>query len=288
MLRVLFNFIMGIGIFAKTFIRPTLEQVLDCVYEQGIKNIQFNMSCAGLAPLPDFIDPVTSKRIFHETERRDIKISAVSGTFNMIHPNKLEREIGLARLNTLATASKEMGASVITLCTGTRDPDNMWRKHPGNREGSAWKDLLACMETALGIAENHNVMLAFEPEQANVVDSAEKGKRLLNEMKSNKLKVVFDAANLFHKDNISHMKQTMENAFHLLNDAIIMAHAKDININKNELRFVAAGEGILDYDTYLKLLHEYRFSGALILHDLGELQVRSSVQFIRQKLELIN
>ena len=185
MLRVLFNFIMGIGIFAKTFIRPTLEQVLDCVYEQGIKNIQFNMSCAGLAPLPDFIDPVTSKRIFHETERRDIKISAVSGTFNMIHPNKLEREIGLARLNTLATASKEMGASVITLCTGTRDPDNMWRKHPGNREGSAWKDLLACMETALGIAENHNVMLAFEPEQANVVDSAEKGKRLLNEMKSN-------------------------------------------------------------------------------------------------------
>jgi sugar phosphate isomerase/epimerase len=52
--------------------------------------------------------------------------------------------------------------------------------------------MLAAMQEALETAEEHGVMLAFEPEISNVVDSAEKGRRLLDEMCSPRLKVVMD------------------------------------------------------------------------------------------------
>ena len=48
--------LMQLGIFAKTFPRPTLEQTLDAVAAHGLTHIQFNMSCMGLATLPDRLD----------------------------------------------------------------------------------------------------------------------------------------------------------------------------------------------------------------------------------------
>lgn len=279
---------MNIGIFAKTFVKPSLEAVLDAVDQHGLTQVQFNMSCAGLSFLPDFIDPVIAKKIYNETHARNIQIAAVSGTFNMIHPNMEERQLGLKRLHTLAAACKDIGTEVITLCTGTRDPDNMWRKHPGNADNSAWRDLLEIMEHALRIAERYQLILAFEPEPANVIDSAAKGRKLLDEMQSGHLKVVMDAANLFQINNIQQMRETMEEAFYLLGNDIIIAHAKDIRIINGDLEVVAAGEGILDYDTYLKLLHACTFEGALILHGLEEQQAEKSVHFLQQKLQSFN
>ncbi len=165
---------MEIGVFAKTFVRPSLEGVLDCVQKHGLTLVQFNVACVELLSLPDVIEPAIAKKIYLETQQRNIRIAAVSGTFNMIHPNVAERKSGLKRLGILAAACKEMGTSVITLCTGTRDPNNMWKKHPENNEEAAWKDLLEIMEQALQIADECEITLAVEPEPANVVDSAKK------------------------------------------------------------------------------------------------------------------
>ena len=40
---------MQLGIFAKTFPRPTLEETLDAVASHGLTHVQFNMSCVGPA-----------------------------------------------------------------------------------------------------------------------------------------------------------------------------------------------------------------------------------------------
>ena len=48
--------LMQLGIFAKTFPRPTLEETLDAVAAHGLTQVQFNMSCMGLATLPDRLD----------------------------------------------------------------------------------------------------------------------------------------------------------------------------------------------------------------------------------------
>src|ERR671921_1729868 len=190
-----------LGIFAETFARLSPEGAFDALASYGLRGTQFNMSVAGLPPMPDEIDPALADRVRDAAADRNIVLVAVSGTFNMIHPDVGVRRDGLCRLGVLAGACERLGTSTVTLCTGTRDPEDMWRRHPDNARPEAWRDLLATMQEALETAEEHGVTLAFEPETGNVVESAEKGRRLLDEMRSPRLKVVMDAANLFDAED---------------------------------------------------------------------------------------
>jgi sugar phosphate isomerase/epimerase len=272
---------MQLGIFAKTFARPSLGETLDAVRAHGIGCTQFNMSCASLPPMPEEIPAELTDRIRGEMERRNLTMAAVSGTFNMIHPDRGKRREGLRRLGVLAEACGRLGTSVITLCTGTRNAEHMWRYHPENDSPGAWRDLLVSMEQAIRVAKEHRVTLAFEPEVNNVVVSAEKGRLLLDEMRSSRLKVVMDGANLFHEGELSYAREVLDTAFELLGEDIVIAHAKDV---KSTGEVVAAGGGELDYDRYLENLRGVGFEGPVILHGLGESEVEGSVAFLRAKL----
>lgn len=273
---------MQIGIFAKTFVRPTLTDTLDAVAAHGIRCVQFNWSCAGLPGMPDRIDPRRAEHVRAATQERNITIAAVSGTFNMIHPDQQQRRDGLRRLRVIAEACHAIGTGVITVCTGTRDPEDMWRRHPDNTTPAAWRDLLATMTRAVRIAEEHHVTLAFEPEVANVVDSAFKGRQLLDQIDAPNLKVVMDGANLFHAGDLPRMREILDEAIDLLGAEIVLAHAKDLS-HDGEAGREAAGTGMLDYHCYLAALRRVGFRGPVILHALTEQQVDRSVAFLREK-----
>lgn len=272
---------MKIGIFARTFMRPTLAATLDAAAQHGIRDVQFNMACAGVPSMPDQIAPALAATIRRELAARGIRMAAVSGTFNMIHPDLGRRRAGMRRLRALAAACRDLGAEVITLSTGTRDPENMWRRHPDNDTPEAWRDLIAALREAVQIAEEHAVTLAFEPEVSNVIDTAAKGRRLLDEIGSPRLRVVMDGANLFHAGDLPRMREILEEAFALLGAEIALAHAKDLS-RDGEAGHEAAGTGLLDYDLYLSLLRRVGYRGPLILHSLTEDQVDACVAFLRR------
>ena len=179
---------MHVGLMEGTIHRETLSESLNAVVEHGIYYLQYHVP-----PSASLID------IRKELDVRQIKIAALSGTYNMIDPDIQKRHAGLHKLRYVAAQCELLGTSVITLCTGSRDPHNMWRAHPDNNTTSAWNDLVESMKKALEIAEKYKVTLAFEPEVSNVIDSALKARRLLDEMQSPYLKVVMDGANIFHK-----------------------------------------------------------------------------------------
>lgn len=274
---------MHIGIMAKTFVRPTLGEVLDAVTSHGLHSVQFNLSCAGLSNMPDRIDPAAADRIREEMNGRAITMAAISGTFNMIDPDLQQRRDGLRRLRELTSACQRLGTSIITLCTGTRDPESMWRRHPDNDSPRAWRDMVVSVSEAVRSAEEYDVTLAFEPEVSNVVDSARKARRLLDEVRSSRLKVVMDGANLFHAGELPRMREILDEAFDLLGADIVLAHAKDLS-HDGEAGHEAAGTGKLDYDHYLSLLRAVGYTGSLILHSLDETQVKECVAFLRGKM----
>jgi sugar phosphate isomerase/epimerase len=275
---------MKIGIFAKTFARDSLAATLDAVRDQGLDCVQFNLACAGLATLPEPLEPSAVQAIRQAMDARGIAMPAISGTFNMCHPDPRERAANLSRLRNLAGACEPLGTRVITMCTGTRDPHDMWRRHPDNDTPEAWNDMTGCMAQALQIAEDCGVTMAFETEVSNVVDSARKGRRLLDEMRSPHLKVVMDGANLFHQGELAHMPAILAEAFDLLGADIVLAHAKDLS-HDGEAGHQAAGTGVLDYDLYLSLLRDSGYDGALILHSLAEDEIGAAVAFLRSKLQ---
>lgn len=276
-----------IGILLGTFRTGSLAARLDAVKANGLDCVQLSMDCAGLPMMPDEISPELAKQIRGEAAARGITLVSVAGTFNMCHPDAEHRQTGLRRLRVIAEACQAMGIKKIHLCSGTRDRTSMWRAHPDNDTPEAWRDMAASMREAADIARQARVILAFEPEVNNVVNSARKARRLMDEIGSPHLKVTFDAANLFPKGQLPRMKEILDEAFALLGKDIVLAHAKDLD-HDGDAGHQAAGQGKLDYDRYVALLHKYRFAGPLLLHSLTEAQAPGCVAFLREKIARLN
>src|SRR3954449_9202104 len=157
---------------ATTFTTGTLEERLDAAKANGLACVQMSMAAAGLPEMPDQIPAELPDKMRRECSARGIVIASMTGTFNMTHPDAEHRRMGLQRLRVLAEVCPRIGTSFIHICTGTRDPNNMWRYHPDNGSTEAWRDMTACVREATDIARQSNLVLAFEPEVRNVVDSA--------------------------------------------------------------------------------------------------------------------
>ncbi|TKB31389.1 MAG: sugar phosphate isomerase/epimerase, partial [Mesorhizobium sp.] len=123
-----------------------------------------------------------------------VALVALSGTYNMAHPDNAVRDDGLRRLKVVIEAAAKLSTPLVTLCTGTRNRDDQWAHHPDNADPSAWADMAREMEKALQFAERHGVDLGIEPEQANIVTSAQDAMELIAEMGSKRLRIVLDPA----------------------------------------------------------------------------------------------
>ncbi|MGO7356275.1 sugar phosphate isomerase/epimerase family protein [Rhizobium ruizarguesonis] len=272
---------MKLGIFAKTFEGTEPLTVFNSVAAAGFTCAQYNMACSGLAPMPEIITEVQAGSVAEAALSSGVEIVAVSGTFNMIHPDPAVREAGLRRLATLAERCASMSTALITLCTGTRDPIDQWKAHADNDTPEAWRDLLDAMGAAIEIAERYDVDLGIEPELANVVNSAEKAYRLIAALKSPRIKIVLDPANLFEVATLDEQRSIVSSAIDLLADRIVMAHAKDRNPDGS---FATAGKGVLDYAHYLGRLKAIGFKGSLVTHGLSAWEAAGAASFLKSSL----
>jgi sugar phosphate isomerase/epimerase len=265
-----------LGIMTRVFQRATLEEVADAVRALDLPAVQLNLLSAGLAPMPERLEPGAARRIGDVFRGRGLEVAALSANFNAIHPDRRVREEGIRRFALLASRSQLLGTSILTMCTGTRDRNNMWRRHPNNRTKSAWQDLLATARQLAKIAGDYGATVAFEPEIANVIDCSEKAERLIEEIGARHFRLLLDGANLLQPGHLPDTRPVLEDAFVRLGPYIVLAHAKDVlppQPASVECRRVAPGHGILDFPFYLHGLAKSGFKGAIVMHDLAENQV---------------
>lgn len=272
---------MQLGIFAKTFDGANPGNVLSAVAAAGFTATQYNMTCSGLAAMPDTVPPDAAHTVAVAAAAAAVDVVAVSGTYNMIHPDPMVRANGHRSLAVLAAAAAGLSTRLITLCTGTRDAMDQWHGHPDNAAPEAWRDLLAAMETAVELADRYDLELGIEPELANVVNSAKKARRLIDEIGSPRLRVVLDPANLFETAPLAGQRDIVSAAVDLLADRIVMGHAKDRTMAG---AFVAAGDGVLDYPHYLSCLKRVGFDGPLVTHGLAATEAAGVAKFLRRAL----
>ena len=257
---------MRLGIFAKTFPGTEAATVLRAVGEAGYSCTQFNMACVGLPPMPDEIPGGVLDAIGAAASAAGVELSALSATYNMIHPDRAARDDGMRRLRVIVDAARALRIPLVTLCTGTRDPQDQWRHHPQNADPDAWFDLCREMESALVLAEAEGIDIGIEPEQANVVTSAADARRLIGDMGSSRIKVVLDPANLFERSDRSEARRIVADAVETLGSDIAMAHAKDRHADG---RFATVGTGVVDFPDFLARLASIGFNGPLVTHGLG-------------------
>jgi sugar phosphate isomerase/epimerase len=268
---------MRLGIFAKTFAGSDPLTVLQAAKGAGYASVQYNMACSGLPAMPDTLSDAQVAAVAQASAASGVAIAAVSGTYNMIHPDPAVRATGLRRLGVLIDQAAAMGTGMVTLCTGTRDAEDQWRHHPDNASPEAWRDLLDEMGKACALAEVKGVKLGVEPELANVIDNAASARRLIDGLQSPALAIVLDPANLFEVAPLAQQREILSHAVDLLSDRIAMAHAKD----RDSLGgFATAGQGVVDFPHFITRLRAAGFDGDLVTHGLTAAEAPSVAAFL--------
>lgn len=268
---------MRLGIFAKTFAGGDPLTVLLAAKAAGYASVQYNMACSGLPSMPDALTAAQAAAVAQASEASGVAIAAVSGTYNMIHPDPDVRATGLRRLGLLIDHAAAMGTGTVTLCTGTRDPADQWRYHPDNASPEAWRDLLDEIAKACALAEPRGIRLGIEPEIANVIDGATRARALIDALQSPALAIVLDPANLFEVASLPQQRDILSHAVDLLADRIVMAHAKDRDAQG---RFATAGQGVVDFPHFLALLRAVSFDGDLVTHGLTATEALGAAAFL--------
>lgn len=269
---------MRIGIFAKTFPGTDPAAVLAAVKQAGYETTQFNLACAGVPSMPDAVPADAIAAISAAARSSGVSLAALSGTYNMAHPDRTVRDDGLKRLAVVIDTAAALGIPLVTLCTGSRNAADQWAYHPDNATPSAWCDMAAEMEKALALAEKAGVDLGIEPEQANIVTSAGDATRLIADMGSKHLKIVLDPANLFEHATPDEARAIVAAAIDEAAGHIAMAHAKDRHADG---RFATAGHGIVDFPDFVARLKAVGFYGALVTHGLSADEAPGVAAFLR-------
>jgi sugar phosphate isomerase/epimerase len=283
---------MHLGIFAKTFVRPTFDEALDALNRGDFTHVQFNLSCVGLPTLPDRIDEDLCRAIARAHRDRGLTMAAISGTFNLCDPDEARLAANLERLDVLAEACRWLDTRIITLCTGTRDPSDMWKWHPENVGRAAWNTLASSVKRAAQIADRHEVTLAVEPEVNNVVSSPIRARKLLDEVGSPWLKIVIDPANLFRNGEPRPFSELLSEAFDWLGPDIVLAHAKPPHFPEfpgssewlnnfldepyrtlSQRALQKSTAGVWRGQQFPALLDEYRFKSFFQLYRVGLLKI---------------
>ncbi len=265
------------GIFESVFLRLSLADSFEAVAGAGFGSVQFDLQSAGLDPWQTPPSSTAVAEIRHAADAAGVRIPAVSGTFNMAHPDPATRESGLAGLERVVGCANALGAAFVTLCTGTRDRGSMWRWHPDNASDAAWGDMIDSVTRALEVAERRNVTLVVEPEPANVVSSAAHARELLDQVAHDRLRIVLDPANIVLSDRTRSPGAVLDEAFGLLGPDIVFAHAKDLSA---EGEFCAAGTGIVPWAHYWQLLADIGYDGDVIFHTLTEADVPRALSLL--------
>ena len=250
------------AIFSRTYPLTSAHDTFAAVKADGFSAVQFNLSNLGLPPLPDAL-PTTLAQAKAEAAAAGIILSALSGTWNMAHPDPAYRAAMRPRFDLALQAAQALGTPIVTLCTGSRDTTNMWAAHPDNTAPEAWADLAAELTHALDRAAHYGLRLAIEPEPANVINDAQAARRLIDQMQAPHLGIVLDAANLIPPDQSHRQKAILDAALNLLGDTILLAHAKD---HDTAGRVVPPGCGVIDLPAFVASLRQAGFNGPLIGH----------------------
>jgi pimeloyl-ACP methyl ester carboxylesterase/sugar phosphate isomerase/epimerase len=266
---------MEYGIFARTLARAELAATLEAARAHGFGLVHFSFRAIGADTLPADLGAATCELIRHAFTAHSIRMIGVSATYNLIHPDRTYRTERTRRACRLIKAAPALGTSFVTLCTGTRDNADMWRRHPDNDSETAWAEMREEVDHLLEAAEEAEVTLGIEPEPGNTVSTAARARRLLDEVGSSRLAVILDPANLLPSASEAEAAYVLDQAFDLLADRAAVVHAKHLFDSGTKVDWARVG----------RLIDQYKLSPPVVIHDVPEPKLEQARTFLQHTLE---
>lgn len=139
-----------------------------------------------------------------------------------------------------------------------------------NDTEEAYQYLLKNMKELVAEAERYDVNIGIEGVHCFVINSPEKMKRLIRDLNSSNVKVIFDPLNYLTERNYEKQDEIISKMFELLNDRIAVLHAKDFIIENGKIKPAMIGSGMLNYQLIFDNLKKYNLDIPIIAEGIDD------------------
>lgn len=243
-----------LGIDGNVYSKLPLEEAVRRIRDDGFRSVLTNFNFADVRFDPSSPDWDAARKITTCFERHDVRIAALFGYYNVVDPDPARRQRGEARMDFLITNWKRLGCPQISTETGTFNRTSEWMDAPENATEEGYTQCRAAFEKLARAAEKTGATVSIEAYWRNVIGSIDRAARLFRDVPSPALKLVMDPCNYFRKEELPQMQPLLKDMFQRLGDRIAIAHAKDVKAAAEGTDLPAAGQGVLDYPLFLRLL----------------------------------
>lgn len=243
-----------LAIFGRTYSALSLEHAAQKIKADGFHGVILDFEYADVHFDPVAPDWGAARKITECFGRNGIKIAGLASYYNVVDPDVTRRQRGEMHMQFMITNWKRLGSPIIATATGSLNPKSEWLESPENATEGAYLQCRSSLQKLVKRAEKTGAVVAIEPYWRNVIDSVERTERLFREVNSPSLKLVMDPCNYFRKEDLPKMQSMLENIFRRVGQWTVLAHAKDVKAAADGTALPAAGQGVLDYPLFLRLL----------------------------------
>lgn len=134
----------------------------------------------------------------------------------------------------------------------------------------AYQKVLKTMKEIVSKAEKYDVNIGIEGVHCFVINSPQKMKRLVDDLDSDNVKVIFDPVNYLNINNYQNQDEMINDIFTLLSDKICVLHAKDFVVENGEFKPVKPTEGMLNYKLIFEKMKEHNLDIPIICEEINE------------------
>lgn len=107
-------------------------------------------------------------------------------------------------------------------------------------------------------AEKEGVYIGVEPVAEHTMNTPEMTRRLIDEVGSDKVKVIFDASNLLLPETVSKQDEIFKSVYELLGSEIEIIHLKNFVIEEGRKKSVELEKGVVDFKKIFAWLNIYK------------------------------
>ena len=145
-----------------------------------------------------------------------------------------------------------LGCGVVGTETGA--PNMEYKYEPECRSDKSLDIFIKNLRPIVEYAEKMGVIVAIEPVLKHIVYSPQRARKVLDEIGSPNLQIIFDPVNLLGTENYQNRTQVINEAIELLGKDIACVHIKDFKVDGEELTACAAGTGEMDYTDIMRFI----------------------------------
>jgi len=276
-----------LAVFTGVYAQMPLEEAVRRIKADGFRGVGLQYAFADVRFDPLAPDWNAAEKIVGAFQNAGIEIFGQFGYYNVVDPDAERRRGGEARMTALIANWKRLGSPIISTETGTFNPKSEWLESPKNDTEEGYQECRKAFETLARAAEKTGAVIAIEPYWRNVIGSAERAERLFRDIDSPALKLTMDPCNYFRKEDLPSMKPMLEELFRRVGSQTVVAHAKDVKAASEGTDLPAAGQGVLDYPLYLRLLARLDKPLYLAVEHLAIDDVPRARDFVLSQLDTI-